>query len=635
MIRFDPSLLVERLVVMRNETSVYDEPFHAGVNVIRGENSSGKSTILNLLFYGLGGELNQWSEVALLCTRVIIQARFNGIVATLSRDISDSSGMPMEIFGGEYVDSVNGPKSEWMRFPYRRTSNQESFSQVIFRLLGLPEVLNDVSGKITFHQVLRLLYADQLTPVDDIFRFERFDQGNLRDTVGRLLCGAYSNDLYQNEILLREKAVEFDDVSAELKSLMKLVGNMSPEWLQGERAVLQEKITKNQSEIEAAERNVYISDATDGLTLEAQSDAYTDVQRLQAQLVSGHSARDRLLLSIADSHAFVAGMKSKIDALRDSSLVAARIGEVRFATCPACFSALEDEETEVEHACHLCKTPFDSERSRIRIAGLINETAVQVKQSEALQVARRDRLAELERRNADLDAQWRQAAQRLSALQRLPSTVAQQLLRRLHSEAGYLEREAEDLEGKIKIAQLVGELSDRKAALNADIGRLRSRIDDLKASQEKSFSQAYTKVADEIRSLLRADLRRQDTFERAEAVEFTFTDNKIIVDGQTYFSASSRAILKSSFCLGFLAASAKSPTFRHPRFCVIDVLENMGVEATRSHNFQMQILSVSRSLPAQHQIIYGTAMIAPDLDDPEFTVGKFSTRDEPTLAIQI
>ena len=635
MIRFDPSLLVERLVVVRNDTSVYDEPFHAGVNVIRGENSSGKSTVLNLLFYGLGGELSQWSEVALLCNRVIVQVRFNGIVATLSRDISNSSGMPMEVFGGEYLDSVKAPKSEWMRFPYRRTSNQESFSQAIFRLLGLPEVLNDVSGKITVHQVLRLLYADQLTPVDDIFRFERFDQANLRDTVGRLLCGAYSNDLYQNEILCKEKIGEFDDVSAGLRSLIKLVGSMTTEWIQSERAILKEKITANQSEIEAAERSLYTSEVADELTLEAQADAYSDVQRLQAQVVSGQDARDMISLSIADSDAFIAGLKSKIESLRDFSLIAACVGEVRFATCPACFSALENGAPEVEHACHLCKTPFDSERSRVRIAGLINETAVQVRQSEALQAARRGRLAELVRRNADLETQWRQAAQRLSALQRLPSTVAQQLLRRLHSEAGYFEREAEDLEAKLKTAQLVGEMSDRKAALNAEIGRLRSRIADLKASHEKSLSQAYTKVADEIRSLLRADLRRQDAFERAEAVEFTFADNKIIVDGQTYFSASSRAILKSSFFLGFLAAAAKSPIFRHPRFCVIDVLENMGVEATRSHNFQIQILSVSRSLPSQHQIIYGTAMIAPDLDDPEFTVGKFSTRDEPTLAIQI
>src|ERR1700674_2273792 len=99
MIRFDPTVIVKRLVVLRNEQSVYDEAFHEGVNVIRGENSSGKSTILNFIFYGLGGDLTDWSEVALLCDRVFVEAQFNGKVATLSREISKQPGQPMEIFG--------------------------------------------------------------------------------------------------------------------------------------------------------------------------------------------------------------------------------------------------------------------------------------------------------------------------------------------------------------------------------------------------------------------------------------------------------------------------------------------------------------------------------------------------------
>jgi ABC-type molybdenum transport system ATPase subunit/photorepair protein PhrA len=45
----NPTLIVKRVVVERNGKPVYDEQFHAGVNVIRGENSSGKSTVLNFI----------------------------------------------------------------------------------------------------------------------------------------------------------------------------------------------------------------------------------------------------------------------------------------------------------------------------------------------------------------------------------------------------------------------------------------------------------------------------------------------------------------------------------------------------------------------------------------------------------
>ena len=68
---------------------------------------------------------------------------------------------------------------------------------------------------------------------------------------------------------------------------------------------------------------------------------------------------------------------------------------------------------------------------------------------------------------------------------------------------------------------------------------------------------------------------------------------------------------------------------------MIDTLENMGVEAIRSQNFQMQIKRISSELPAEHQIIYATAMIAPDLEDETYTVGRYSTLDEPTIAIKM
>lgn len=145
---------------------------------------------------------------------------------------------------------------------------------------------------------------------------------------------------------------------------------------------------------------------------------------------------------------------------------------------------------------------------------------------------------------------------------------------------------------------------------------------------------AYTRISDEVKELLKNDLRRQDIFEDPEDISFTFGQNKISVNGENYFSASSRAILKSSFYLGFLAAATKTEFFRHPRFCMIDTHENMGVEAIRSQNFQLQVLRISRQSPVEHQIIYATAMIEPELEDEVYTVGAFSTSDEKTIDIR-
>lgn len=43
-------MIVERMLVQKDGKSAYDEHYHIGVNVIRGDNSSGKSTILNFIY---------------------------------------------------------------------------------------------------------------------------------------------------------------------------------------------------------------------------------------------------------------------------------------------------------------------------------------------------------------------------------------------------------------------------------------------------------------------------------------------------------------------------------------------------------------------------------------------------------
>ncbi|MGY4366717.1 hypothetical protein ACVW1A_002782 [Bradyrhizobium sp. LB1.3] len=594
MTRYNPTLIVKRVVVERNDRPVYDELFHVGVNVIRGENSSGKSTVLNFIYYGLGGDLSDWSEVALLCSRVLVEVSLNGLVATLSREISSQNGQPMEIFGGSFEASQSASRSDWTRYPYRRSSAQESFSQALFRLLGIPEVANDVSGNLTIHQILRLLYSDQLSPVENIFRFEsRFDPPALRDAIGRLLAGGYESALYENAVRLRELTRQFDAKSAELRSLFSVLGNtqhsLTLTWLDAQRSNFEAERTALQNQIELAERQLFVSSKDDELTLKAQNEAYSKTQALQKSLGAVRQERDALQLAISDSASFISTLEQKLRALTDADMTARHIGDVRFNNCPACFAAIEDK-AEAVHSCHLCRTPFDTARASDRIVALINDTALQLKQSRLLQDRRQEKLEGFGKRLETLESEWMTSSRELSSLQRLPSSDAREQLRALHRRSGYLDRQIEDLNEKAHIIQLVDKLSNEKNDLNDAINRLKSQNDALQASQARRLEQAYTLIADEVRDLLHHDLRRQDSFESAKSVQFDFATNRISVDGHSYFSASSRAILRSSFFLGFFAAATKDSQFRHPRFVMLDTIEDKGMEPERSHNFQNLIL---------------------------------------------
>jgi hypothetical protein len=156
-----PNLLLNRLVVLTHTgAAAYDEAFHEGVNIIRGQNSSGKSTISNFIFYVLGGDYNNWTTEALKCREVIGEIVVNGALITIKRQISDHGLQPMSIFWGNYVDSTND-SINWQTYPYSQTTNSISFTNVIFKAFEFPEVKSDMDSNITLHQLFRLLYIDQ------------------------------------------------------------------------------------------------------------------------------------------------------------------------------------------------------------------------------------------------------------------------------------------------------------------------------------------------------------------------------------------------------------------------------------------------------------------------------------------
>ena len=63
MTQYNPFLKLNRLSIFTHDGKIaYDENFHDGVNIIRGHNSSGKSTIGNFIFYVLGGDFKKWTK---------------------------------------------------------------------------------------------------------------------------------------------------------------------------------------------------------------------------------------------------------------------------------------------------------------------------------------------------------------------------------------------------------------------------------------------------------------------------------------------------------------------------------------------------------------------------------------------
>ncbi|TKB07880.1 ATP-binding protein [Desulforhopalus sp. IMCC35007] len=78
MMQYKPCVYVDRLLVKQDFSTVYDETFHTGINVLSGCNGGGKTSVIQLLVYGLGYEVHNWKDEAGECDTVYVGLKING-----------------------------------------------------------------------------------------------------------------------------------------------------------------------------------------------------------------------------------------------------------------------------------------------------------------------------------------------------------------------------------------------------------------------------------------------------------------------------------------------------------------------------------------------------------------------------
>ncbi len=638
---FSPSLHVTNLSVFRKEHLVYSEAFHTGLNIISGENSSGKSSIMDFLFFGLGGDLSehQWRETSLLCDRVILGVELSGHKVTLMREIDPMKMRPMEIFFGDHSAALAAPHKDWQKFPYSRgggKNDKESFSQVLFRLLGLPEVrIDEQNVKITMHQLLRILYSDQLTSVERIFRQQQPDDATTRSTVGDILLGAYSDKFYSATLRLKEAMDEQKTVNVRLRALReqyKTDGRpLTEQWMNAEIERLNAEIAQIAEEIESIESEMFSEQFDDRLTLNDQKRTYERVTSLQAEIGELTEELNAVEMEISDAQDFITSMERKVSDLTNSAVIVEEFEYLNFDICPACMGRIEDHQ--VEGGCSLCKQPFNKDDVIDRSAKMLNEAIRQRDRSLAIQKERIEQREQLRAKIAAKKLLWEDASRYYSISLRSPTTELRSKLRDLNRESGYKHRQLEEVSSKKSIIEEISSLEREREKLEREIDDLETTIEHEKQRNNSRKSVARERIEKVVLEFLREDLDRQSTFRYADRVVFDFEGDRLSVNDESFFSASSMVYLRNSFLAGFHFAAAEDPEFGHPRFLLMDTIEDKGMEQERSKHFQKLLADRSEAANSDHQLIIATSMIAEELNNPKYVVGHHYTHEDRTLNI--
>lgn len=635
----DNNLFLNRLYIVTEEGKIaYDETFHKGVNIIRGDNSSGKSTITHFIFYVLGGSFNDFVPEARKCSHVIAEVEMSGAVFTIKRyleknkneDINAKS--PLYFFWGPMEKSFNLPDDKtWQRFGYFTTENKKSFSNVLFDNLGLPIVKGD--SNITFHQVLRLLYIDQESPTSSLFYYEPFDSQLTRETVSDLLLGVYNEDLYENKKRLVVVEKEFENIKNEIKASSHFFSDpfsLNTNHIKIKIENRKKEILEIQNEIVAIrnkEKEVSYGKKTKLLFQELT--AKTIDQR--KKVVEIEQQINLLYNEIEDSSFFIDTLNKKIKALDNSIKTREFLGHLPIEYCPECLSRIKPIEDVSK--CKLCKESIDESFGIIQARRMKLEIGFQINESQKLLELNKNKLIVLKTTfSAELGKLQDLQKQVNIALEDVKS-FDEEKVDNLNSKKGYLEGEIFQYRTMLENAELYEKLLEKKDNLEKEKDYLSKSIFLAIKAQEKLKESINERVREEGVYLLNNDLDRQDEFKNASDFYIDYSNNIAFLSNKySKYSASSNFYLKVSARFAIFLASLHVNEMRFPRFIFADNMEDKGIEIERAQNLQQLIIKrASNYSPESYQIIYTTSYITDELNHSTLVVGEYYTKENPSL----
>lgn len=636
MTQYNPFLKLNRLVIFTKKGKVvYDENFNDGINIIRGQNSSGKSTIGNFIFYVLGGDFKKWTTASLYCGDVFAEVFINSEPITLKRVISEKGNQPMSIFWGTYEESKKAGSEGWQIYSYSRSDSKKSFSNALFLALGFPELRGDVDSNITMHQILRLLYVDQKSLTLDLFMTESFDSSITRKTIADLLFGVYDDTLYSDKLNLRESEKDYVNKKKQFEGIEQIFKSSDTETNPKTINALIEENTRQVDSIneylnnQERERSIPKDDSEQELKIVTIK---TNLLATRKSLSVLQSKINSYEFEIIDSKDFIISLEKRAEALSDSILTRETFIDLRMNHCPNCLSALEAVESD-KH-CELCKQQLPEDKGSSQIKRMQQEIDNQIRESKKLFAKKEHQLLEYKTSYPTLEQKVKSLQRDLNEALSVIKTSRNQEFDDILIKKGELKSKEEFLIKQLKALEQIDVLRKELAKLNSRIKTLRSRIWSKEEEQKKRLQSAFQLIQEKTLTLLASDLGRQPEFQISKKVELDFEKNTFSLDGKNNFSESSNVYLKNSVRFAIFFASLEKAFFRFPRFILCDNIEDKGMEPERSKSFQEKLVKMSQNSDTRHQIIITTSMISEELNNTDICVGEFYTKENKTLDLE-
>jgi AAA domain len=339
-------LVVESLT-LRTATDEAIYRFSAGVTAVSGPIGSGKSSLLELIKYALGGRAQVMPAVRDNVTLLVLRVRIGDEYLELTRAL-----------GGRLIDVVDLKTQE--RKATWATTNRKNVPYAGRELLTAAGIRSDLrvprrrsrpmgdTVAITFYDVYRYLYLDQNNIDNNIVGHNDPNLNVKRIAVFELLYGLSNPRLLELTAERGRWAQEAERVRVAARNVQQFLRSN----LELDPETLDIRLAEARQRLESAE--VRLADLRSGASaVEADTDVVREIATLRSRLDDLEEERRATYLDIEKDRSVLAQLELDELALRREEEAAGSLTGLEFTRCPRCLQSIEDRRIESGH-CLLC-----------------------------------------------------------------------------------------------------------------------------------------------------------------------------------------------------------------------------------------------------------------------------------------
>lgn len=607
-------ILIKKVIYSGDRYSFESPELKGGLNILEGSNGNGKSTFMNLIYYGLSGKVDEFTQSHKEKHPELTQDKNNFV--RLEILLNDKPYSFIRFIDSNDITVIDG-ESQAKVYPINRSKTEKDiFSDWLLQNLGIEpiEVFQGAyTSKINFRDLMRLIYHNQELNPKKVYKPADVDNNFVSDSelvrkiIFELLVGKTFSSYYSAVAKFKEKEKERAIAKAMLDDF---VGSVKPLTKEEDLNIVFLRKAKEEKELQLSKLDIYRETVRD--QLRPKNQFFNQISEIKAQIITTElsiSEKTRLYNEITNELGKLRRLKDNVilEVTQISKIIHSHEKLSLFSadTCPYCLrdvnrtkghcvcgADIEEEQYERffyssdEYTDILKSKQKSTETIDVAITSCVEESDVLAKQIEALN----EQISVFQ----DQISEWIGDYDFSSNKQELKK--ADDLILSVRSEINILNQQIDTESRRETLQKKYNSLNTQYEALKDSVRLLEAQASaDIKTKIE-DFNKIYNDLI-------------INTLPSCRSGSIGFDDYMPIIDGGMYKEASASVAIRLMYFFTLLKLSLENKDVNFPHLLLIDTPETAGVDADNLKNAISQIVSIAKDQPiSEYQIILTTGV---------------------------